>query len=166
MKTIYAALAVSMVVAMISCESSAPQKPLNMSSNNKVTLTSPEGMHKNPAYSQLAIVEGLHKTIYVGGQNAIDSAGHIVGKGDFAAQTRQVLDNLEKALRASGAGLEHVVKFTLYVQQGQPLQEGFKVFQGPLSKLKAPPLISMVYVAGLANPDYLLELDAIAVIPE
>ncbi|WP_276482979.1 RidA family protein [Paraflavitalea pollutisoli] len=165
MKTIYAAVAVSLVLAMAGCDSSAPEKPLNMNSNTKVTLTSPEGMHKNPAYSQLAIVEGLHKTVYIGGQNAVDSAGNIVGKGDFAEQTRQVLANLEKALQAGGAGMEHVVKFNLYVQQGQPLQEGFKVFQEPLSKLKAPPLISMIYVAGLAHPDYLLELDAIAVIP-
>lgn len=155
-----------MVVAMIGCNSSTPQKPLNMNNNNKVSLISPAGMHKNAAFSQLAIVEGAHKTIYIGGQNAVDSTGNIVGKGDFAAQTKQVLANLEKALQASGAGMEHIVKFNLYVQQGQPLQEGFKVFQEPLSKLKAPPLISTIYVAGLANPDYLLELDAIAVIPE
>jgi enamine deaminase RidA (YjgF/YER057c/UK114 family) len=89
----------------------------------------PEGLHKNPAWSNVVSVSGRAKTIYVGGQNAVDASGEIVGKGDLAAQTEQVFRNLETALAAAGARLENVIKWNLYVLAGQPLQPGFEVFR-------------------------------------
>lgn len=126
----------------------------------------PEGLHKNPAWSNVVTVSGRAKTIYVGGQNAIDPSGQIVGKGDIAAQTEQVFRNLETALRAAGARLEHVIKWNLFVLAGQPLQPGFEVFQRMWGQRANPPVITAAMVAGLAHPDFLLELDAVAVLPE
>jgi enamine deaminase RidA (YjgF/YER057c/UK114 family) len=125
----------------------------------------PETLHHNPAFSQAVVVSGAVKTVYVGGQNAVDTSGAIIGKGDIAAQTEQVLRNLQAALAAGGAGLEHVIKWNLYLVQGQPLQPGFEVFQRVWNRRPNPPLISMIRVAGLANPDFLLEMDAIAIVP-
>jgi enamine deaminase RidA (YjgF/YER057c/UK114 family) len=82
----------------------------NTTMKGSVQHLNPDGMHKNPAYSQAVVVAGNAKTVYVGGQNAVNASGQIVGKGDLEAQTEQVLRNVETALAASGAKLEHVVK--------------------------------------------------------
>jgi enamine deaminase RidA (YjgF/YER057c/UK114 family) len=107
----------------------------------------------------------LHEGL-IGGQDAVDAAGNIVGKGDIAAQAGQVFHNLEAALAAAGAGLEHVIRWNIYVVQGQPIQPGFEVFQRIWGQRPNPSAISVLYVAGLAHPDFLVEVDAVAVVPE
>jgi enamine deaminase RidA (YjgF/YER057c/UK114 family) len=57
----------------------------------------PDGLHKNPAYSQAVVTTGSMKTVYVGGQNAVDASGWIVGKDDLRAQVEQIFENLETA---------------------------------------------------------------------
>ena len=131
-----------------------------------VVYINPDGLNKNPAFSNVIVVSGNAKTVYVGGQDAVDASGQIVGKGDLKAQVEQVLKNLEIALAAGGAKLEHVIKWNLYVVQGQSLREGYSAFQALAVKQPSPPAISMAFVAGLANPDFLVEMDAIAVVPE
>jgi enamine deaminase RidA (YjgF/YER057c/UK114 family) len=133
--------------------------------NSVVQYLNPEGLHKNRAFSQVVSVSGPAKTIYVGGQDAVDEQGNIVGKDDITAQTRQVLSNLEKALAGAGAELKHIIKWNIYLVQGQSLQAGFAAFQQIQEKLPQPPTITMAYVAGLAHPDFLVEMDATAVIP-
>ena len=137
-----------------------------MTPEGKVQYVNPDALHKNPAFNNVIVVSGSVKTVYVGGQDAVDASGNIVGKGDFKAQTEQVLKNIQAALAAGGAHVDHVIKWNLYVVQGQPLQEGFQVFQRVLGIRADPPAISMMFVSGLAHPDFLLEMDAIAVIPE
>lgn len=66
----------------------------------------------------------------------------------------------------AGAQLEHVVKWNLYVLHGQSLNEGFEVFQRIWGNRPPPLAISVMFVAGLAHPDFLAEMDAIAVVPE
>jgi enamine deaminase RidA (YjgF/YER057c/UK114 family) len=131
----------------------------------RVEHLNPETLHHNPAFTQAVAVSGTVKTVYVGGQNAVDASGAIVGKGDIGAQTEQVMHNIQAALAAGGAGLEHVIKWNVYLLQGQPLEPGFAVFQRVWGSRPNPPTISAMMVAGLANPDFLLEIDAIAVVP-
>lgn len=135
------------------------------SAHAHVVHLNPEPLHNNPAFTQVISVSGPVKTIYVGGQNAIDARGGIVGKGDIKAQTQQVLANLREALAAAGAGPEHIIKWNMYLLQGQSLQEGFEAFQQFWGLRPNPPIITMAYVSGLANPDFLLEIDAVAVVP-
>lgn len=132
----------------------------------QVQYIHPPALHYNPAFTNVVKVTGPAKTVYVGGQNALDQSGTIVGKGDIKKQTEQILTNIQVALAAAGARLEHVIKWNLYVVQGQPIQAGFEVFQRVWGNRPNPPAISMAFVAGLANPDFLAEMDAIAVIPE
>ena len=54
-----------------------------------MTHLNPEGMHRNPAYSQGVVVEATARTVYVGGQNAVSPEGQVVGVGDLAAQTER-----------------------------------------------------------------------------
>ncbi len=139
--------------------------PNQAAAPGSVQHLNPETLHHNPAFSQAVMVSGAVKTVYIGGQNAVDAAGAIVGQGDIAAQTEQVMQNLQAALAAGGAGLEHVIKWNLHLVQGQPLQPGFAVFQRVWNRRPNPPAITMAFVAGLANPDFLIEMDAIAVVP-
>jgi enamine deaminase RidA (YjgF/YER057c/UK114 family) len=135
-------------------------------SDSRVQLVNPDELVKNPAFSHVAVVTGSVKTVYIGGQDAIAAAGNIVGKGDLGAQTEQVLKNLRAALTAAGAGPEHVVKWNIYIVQGQSIQEGFEAFQRVWGMPPNPPLITGVFVAALAHPDFLVEIDAMAVVPE
>ena len=138
--------------------------PNHAAAPGTVQHLNPETLHQNPAFSQAVAVSGAVKTVYVGGQNAVDTSGKIVGQGDIAAQTEQVMQNLQAALAAGGASLEHVIKWNLFLVQGQPLQPGFAVFQRVWNRRPNPPAITMAFVAGLANPDFLIEMDAIAVV--
>jgi enamine deaminase RidA (YjgF/YER057c/UK114 family) len=132
----------------------------------EVKYINPEGLPKNPAFTNVVTVTGPAKTIYIGGQDAVDASGAIVGKGDLKAQTEQILKNIQAALAASGARPEHVVKWNIYVLQGQSVQEGYAAFQSVWGNPPNPPVITVVFVAGLGHPDFLAEIDAIAVVPE
>jgi enamine deaminase RidA (YjgF/YER057c/UK114 family) len=126
----------------------------------------PAGLHKNPAYTQAVVVSGDVTTIYVGGQNAVDAAGNILGKGDIRAQTEKALKNLETALAAGGAELQHVVKWNVYILHGQSAQLGFEAFQKVWGQRPNPPVITGIFVAALAHPDFLVEIEAVAVVPK
>jgi enamine deaminase RidA (YjgF/YER057c/UK114 family) len=129
----------------------------------RVTHLNPEGMHSSPAFTQAVVVAGNARTIYIGGQNAVAADGQVVGVGNLEAQTEQVLKNVETILAAAGATVHDVIKLTLFVVQGQDLLPGFGVFQWWWGTAPNPPAVSMAFVAGLANPDFLVELEAIAV---
>ncbi|MDA8124363.1 MAG: RidA family protein [Deltaproteobacteria bacterium] len=126
----------------------------------------PAGLHRNPAYAQAVVVSGHVTTIYVGGQNAVDASGNIVGKGDIGAQTEKALLNLETALAAGGAELQQVVKWNVYIVHGQSAQAGFEAFQKVWGHRPNPPVLTGVFVPALAHPDFLVEIDAIAVVPQ
>jgi enamine deaminase RidA (YjgF/YER057c/UK114 family) len=130
-----------------------------------VSYVDPQGLNKNPAFTNVVVVEGPAKTVYVGGQDSVDASGNTVGKGDIAAQTEQVLANLRAALAAAGAGPEHVVKWNLLVAEGESLEAGFSAFRRAWPETPNPPAITFAFVAGLADPEYLVEMDAVAVVP-
>ncbi|MES2850149.1 MAG: RidA family protein [Bacteroidota bacterium] len=130
--------------------------------SNYINFINPDELSKNPAFTQIAVTKGNGNAIYIGGQNAINSKLEIIGKGDIAAQTAYVLQNIETALRSCGATLDDLFKLSIYIVQGQDVKKGFEGAQGFLKKLKHPPVITGVIVAGLANPGYLVEIEAIA----
>jgi len=132
----------------------------------QVQYLNPDSLNKNPAFTNVVVVTGPVRTVYIGGQDAVDASGTIIGKGDFKAQTEQVMKNIQAALAAGGAQLEHVIKWNLYVVHGQSLQAGFEVFQRVWGRRPNPPAITMAFVAELAHPDFLLEIEAIAVVPQ
>ena len=131
----------------------------------RVEFIHPEGLNRNPAFTNVVVVSGPVRTIYVGGQDAVTADGEIVGKGDIAAQTEQVLANLQTALAAAGAGPEHVIKWNLLIVEGQSIEQGYAAFQRAWGNQPNPPLITAAFVSGLAHPDFLVEMDAIAVVP-
>ncbi|WP_262250370.1 RidA family protein [Parapedobacter soli] len=134
--------------------------------SKQIQYISPDGLSKNPAFSQVVITQGNGKTIYVGGQNAVNAKREIIGKGNIAKQTEQVMENLKIALTACGATFENLVKLTIHIVQGQDLQRGFQASQKYLGNLTNPPAITGFFVSALGHPDFLVEVDAVAFIPE
>lgn len=132
----------------------------------KINYINPENMASPRGYSHAISVTGNHETVYIGGQNAIDENGVLVGKDNLKKQTEQVFVNIEKILNKSDATLENVVKFNIHIVQGQNPQDGFQVFQEKWGNNQKFPTITVLFVAGLVNPDWLIEIDAIAIIPE
>lgn len=130
--------------------------------NSSIEYVNPEELLKNPAFSQAAITKGHGSTIYIGGQNAITKDLEIIGKGNIAQQTEYILKNIEIILDAADAKLNDLFKLTIYIVQGQDVRKGFEGAQSFLKKLRHPPVITGVVVAGLANPDYLVEIEAVA----
>ena len=133
--------------------------------SDQLQFLNPEGLSKNPAFSQLVITQGYGKTVYIGGQNAVNAQREIVGAGDISAQTEQVMQNIQTALSACGATFENLVKLTIHIVQGQDLYQGFQASQKYLGNLKNPPAITGFFVAALAHPAFLVEVDATAFIP-
>ena len=132
----------------------------------KINYINPENIAKPRGYSQAVSISGNYKTIYIGGQNAIDKEGNLIGKNSLKEQTIQVLDNIEKILENAEAKPENIIKLNIHILQGQSPQEGFIAFQQKWGNIQNPPAITVLFVAGLGNPDWLVEIDGIAVIPE
>jgi enamine deaminase RidA (YjgF/YER057c/UK114 family) len=126
----------------------------------------PDGLPRNPAFTNVVVVRGPARTVYVGGQDSVDATGAVVGVGDIGAQAEQILRNLRTALAAAGARIEDVVKWNVYVVQGQDPRPAFEAFQRTWGERPNPPAITLAFVSGLAHPDFLMELDAIAVVPD
>ena len=122
---------------LVSCTATEPSHGMV-----KIDHLSPPGMHSSPFFSQAISVEGPHRTVYIGGQNAVDAAGQIVGVGDVAAQAAQVARNFRAILDAVDAGPEAIVKWTVHVVQGQELLPAMQAFQGELAGPAKPLLHS------------------------
>jgi enamine deaminase RidA (YjgF/YER057c/UK114 family) len=152
-------------ILILGCQPPASKEGQKLMHGN-VKHLNPPGLHKNPAYTQAVVVSGNATTIYVGGQNAVDTSGNIVGKGDLRVQTGKALQNVETALAAGGAELQHVVKWNIYVVHGQSAQAGVEAFQKVWGQRPNPPVVTVLFVAALAHPDFLVEIDAVAVVPQ
>ncbi|WP_423736631.1 RidA family protein [Chitinophaga caseinilytica] len=133
---------------------------------NLIQHITPEQLYNNPAYSHAVVAQGAGRTIYLGGQNSLSKEGTVLFPGDIKGQSAQVMQNLTAVLEAANALPDHLMKLTMHIVQGQNLQEGYEGAQPFLSKLKHPPAVTMAFVAGLAHPDYLVEIDGVAFVPD
>lgn len=123
----------------------------------------PNGLHCNPAFTQAVKVTGPASLVFVGGQNGVDADGRIVGD-DAATQTKQALNNVVTAVEAAGGSLADIVKWTILVTERAALGPGNDAFGAMWGDRPNPPAITVQVVAGLANPSFLIEIEAIAVI--
>ncbi|HEX6738849.1 MAG TPA: RidA family protein [Vicinamibacteria bacterium] len=124
----------------------------------------PEGLSKPATYTHVVVVQG-GRTLFIAGQVAANAKGEVVGKGDLRAQTTQVMENLKIALAAAGATFADVVKSNTYVVNLKP--EDLPVVRevrGKYFGAANPPASTLVGVTALASPDYLIEVEAIAVV--
>jgi len=133
--------------------------------HGQVQYINPDALHKNPAFTHMVTVSGPVKAVYIGAQVAVDKDGTIVGKGDVAAQTEQVLKNIEACLEAAGVKPEHLIHWSIYVAEGQDMRPAFEVGMRWWGGKPNPPMNNVMYVSGFFPPDFLISIEAIAVVP-
>jgi enamine deaminase RidA (YjgF/YER057c/UK114 family) len=119
----------------------------------------------SPGYSQAVDIRSGARIIYVAGQVAMDRSGKLVGEGDFRAQVTQTFENLKAALQASGASFNNVVKLNSYFVDTTQLPV-FREVRDKYINTSAPPASTAVKVAGLFREGFLVEVEAVAAVPE
>lgn len=124
----------------------------------------PEGLanHRASIYSQLVVASG-GRTVYLSGQVARDAEGRTVGVGEVGAQAEQVILNLKTALAAVNASLRDLVKVTVYTTDLRYMPAIDEVRRRHFTDHL--PISTLLEVRKLSKPDYLLEIDGIAVVP-
>jgi 2-iminobutanoate/2-iminopropanoate deaminase len=137
--------------------------PLAQKGRSVIQRLNPPGLSTPTGYSHVVSARG-GRTVYIAGQVAFDAKGQLVGKGDLPAQTRQVFANLDTALKAAGATFNDVVKVNYYMLDASQVQVvrdiRTKYFTTEL------PASTLVQVPRLANADFLIEIEVIAVVAE
>lgn len=131
-----------------------PKREITSSAINK-----PAGV-----YSQATVIEAKGRLVFVSGMTARRADGSIAGIGDIEAQTRQVCENIKAAVEGAGGRLDDVCRLDVYVRN----MEHFDVIHKVRREYFKPPLPSstMVEVTKMVSPDYLIEISAIAVVPD
>ena len=115
-------------------------------------------------FSQATTIEASGKLVFISGMTARRPDGTIAGIGDIDTQTRQVCENIQSAVEAAGGTLDDVCRVDVYVRN----MEHFDAIHKVQREYFAPPLpaSTMVEVTKMVSPDYLIEINAIAVVPE
>ncbi|MEU6467932.1 RidA family protein [Streptomyces massasporeus] len=124
-------------------------------------IPAPDGVAAAAQYSH--VVLGTGRFVAIAGQLALDEGGRLVGEGDPAAQARQVFENLGRCLAAAGATFDDVVKLTYFVTDmaHMPAVRAARAAHIPDDRL---PAASAVQVAALVRPEFLIEVEAFAVV--
>ena len=122
-------------------------------------------INRAPAgYSHVVEVKG-GRTLYIAGQIALDKDGNLVGRGDFPAQVKQVFENLKARLQEGGASFKNVVKLNYYITDPSGIQ-ALRDMRNNYINTENPPASTLVVVKQLVREEFLIEVEAIAVVGE
>jgi enamine deaminase RidA (YjgF/YER057c/UK114 family) len=138
-----------------------------MTDSPNFRLFNPSTMAKPVAgFSNVAEVKG-GKLIYTAGQVALDPSGKLIGESDFRAQIEQVFQNLKLAVEAGGGTFFDVIKLNYYLVDGVPLPQltALREVRDQFVNTENPPASTLLFVSRLARPEWLVEAEAIAVVP-
>ncbi len=129
----------------------------------KISRVNPDGVHKPFAgYSHVVTAEGAQKLVFCAGQVPADPDGKVLPPDDFEAQTKMVMQNLTRALAAGGAKLSDVTKVTIYICNPLDVPKARGILDTYFGG--NPPGSTLCVLRGLANPNFLLEIEAIAAV--
>jgi reactive intermediate/imine deaminase len=134
-----------------------------MASDETVQFVNPPTLPPAPGYTQVVIAQA-GRMVHISGQVALDTSGAIVGPGDFRAQARQVFENLKAALAAASATFADVVKITIFILDMANLP-ALREIRDEYVNTERPPASTAVQVSRLAREEFLLEIEAVAVLP-
>jgi enamine deaminase RidA (YjgF/YER057c/UK114 family) len=143
-----------MVLVLVSCPSLSAQ-----AQQGRPRFINPPGLTKPNGYTHV-VVTSDGRTAHIAGQVAIDSAGRVVGAGDFKAQAEKVFANLRLALASVDAGFEDVLKTTTYITSLENLP-ALREARGRYFNPARSPANTLIGVATLARPELLLEIEAV-----
>ena len=122
---------------------------------------SPDTLPRPFGYSQVVDVPA-GRIVFLSGQVPLDAAGDLVGEGDFAAQVRQVFENLTAALAAADASWNDVVKLDYFVRDIGEVA-ALRAIRDEYVNTEQPPASTLVEVSRLFRDDVLVEIQAVAV---
>ena len=134
-----------------------------MSDHSTFDLISPVSMHRPNGYSHLAKVKN-GTPVFIAGQVALDPSGHLVGAGDLRTQAQQVFENLRSAVEAAGGSFYNIVKLNVYVVDRSHLPQ-YREVRDQFIDVGNPPASTAVQVAAVFRPEFLIEVEAVAVVP-
>lgn len=123
----------------------------------------PPSLAKPAGYTHVVVAPD-GRTVYVAGQVALDSAGQVIRAGDFKAQAEQVFKNLERALASVGGSMDDIAKTTTFITDLKHLPALRDIRQKHLDAAR-PPASTLLVVSSLARPEFLIEIEAVAVVP-
>jgi enamine deaminase RidA (YjgF/YER057c/UK114 family) len=130
---------------------------------NPIRHLNPAELGRPPGYSQIVEVRAA-RLVFIAGQTAVDGAGELVGKGDFAAQAAQVFRNLGIALQAVGCTASNLVKLTVFLRDMGHLAAYREARNRFLASVTPPaaPAVTLIEVSKLYGPEFLIEIEAVA----
>jgi enamine deaminase RidA (YjgF/YER057c/UK114 family) len=119
-----------------------------------------------PGFSQVVEIGSGGKLVLISGQASLDPTGQLIGANDFRAQVTQTFRNLEVALAAAGASFSDVVKLNYYCAEGVADSEipVLREVRNQFLNTEQPPASTLVFVSRLVRPDWLIEIEAMAVL--
>ncbi|MQF86318.1 MAG: RidA family protein [SAR202 cluster bacterium] len=129
---------------------------------SEIKRINPEKLAQPPGDRYAHVVQ-YGNLIWISGQTSRDTEGKVIGRGDTLAQARQVNKNLQTAIEAAGGDMDNIVKVTIFLTPEADI-EAARQAQNEYRAKFAAPASSMVIVQALANPEYLIEVEAFAVI--
>jgi reactive intermediate/imine deaminase len=122
---------------------------------------SPETLSAPFGYSHV-VDSPATRIVYISGQVPLDTEGELVGDGDFEAQTRQVFENLTRALESAGAAWSDVVKLNYFLTDVSQITS-VRAIRDEYVDTEQPPASTLVQVSGLFRPEVMIEIEAVAV---
>lgn len=133
---------------------------------SRIQRINPDSLFNSQQYgfSQVVVATG-QRVVYLSGQVAWDEKENLVGEGDVGEQARQSLRNIQHGLAATGGGMTDVVSLRIYLVQHDRANNA--AISGALREFfssDAQPATTWVSVQGLANPGFLVEIEAVAVL--
>ncbi len=126
-----------------------------------VERSNPSALANPPGYSHV-VKDGT--TLYVAGQVARNSDGVTVGVGDFTAQAEQVFKNIQAALESVGSNMSHIMKLNVFMTHREDFP-AYRVVRPKFVPDDALPVSTLIFCAGLADPDFRIEVEVIATMP-
>jgi enamine deaminase RidA (YjgF/YER057c/UK114 family) len=124
----------------------------------------PTGLKDSPFFTQAIEVQGGASLLFIGGQNGDDANG-VLAVDDPGAQAQQALANIQTAVESAGGSVENIIKLAITVTDRSCIEPGFRSWGAFWAGRSNPPTVSVSIVVGLANPQWLVEVEAIAALP-
>ena len=155
---------VTAVTAMTAVSAAAATGSAQAQAGANVRHSNPSGMTQPTAYSQVVEVNGPHRLIFAAGQTGVDASGKAAK--EFRAQAVQAFENIKTALASVGGRMDNVVRLVTYLTDIEQNAEAYREVRASFFTNKsALPASTLLQVTRLANPSFLIEVDATAILP-
>ena len=151
-------------VTAVAAASAAATGSAQAQARTNVRHSNPSGMTQPTAYSQVVEVNGPHRLIFVAGQTGVDGSGKAAK--EFRAQAVQAFENIKTALASVGGSMDNVVRLVTYLTDIEQNADAYREVRASFFADKsALPASTLLQVTRLANPSFLIEVDATAILP-